>query len=60
MKSGNFCCNRRCQLVKNAARYQRGPVVGNILDSAVQPVAGAPFRHIQPQVSRRANHANIA
>ncbi|MFM5125530.1 hypothetical protein ACET92_04650 [Aeromonas veronii] len=48
MKSGNFCCNSRCQLVKSAARDRRALAQADILDSAAQPLGGDLFQQIQP------------
>ncbi|HDO1319933.1 hypothetical protein ACEUB9_09115 [Aeromonas veronii] len=48
MKSGNFCCNRRCQLVKSAARDQSALAQDDFLDSAVRPLGGDQFQQIQP------------
>ncbi|MGL5525334.1 MAG: hypothetical protein ACRDCY_16360 [Aeromonas veronii] len=62
MKSGNFCCNRRCQLVKSAARYRSALAQADILDSAVQPLGGEQFQQIQPMavmVDRGANQLDI-
>ncbi|MFM5272750.1 hypothetical protein ACEUAK_21005 [Aeromonas veronii] len=51
MKSGNFCCNRRCQLVKSAARDRSALAQADILDSAVQPLGGDQFQQIQPMAA---------
>ncbi|MCF5890566.1 hypothetical protein K3H46_05930 [Aeromonas veronii] len=51
MKSGNFCCNRRCQLVKSAVRDRRALVQADILDSAVRPLGGEQFQQIQPMAA---------
>ncbi|MFM5537425.1 hypothetical protein ACET8U_04630 [Aeromonas veronii] len=51
MKSGNFCCNRRCQLVKSAARDRSALAQVDILDSAVQPLGGEKFQQIQPMAT---------
>ncbi|MFQ2018953.1 hypothetical protein [Aeromonas veronii] len=51
MKSGNFCCNRRCQLVKSAARYRTALVQADILDSVVRPLGGDQFQQIQPMAT---------
>ncbi|HHQ4441770.1 TPA: hypothetical protein ACSP1W_000984 [Aeromonas veronii] len=51
MKSGNFCCNRRCQLVKSAARDRSALAQADILDSAVQPLGGEKFQQIQPMAT---------
>lgn len=62
MKSGNFCCNRRCQLVKSAARDRSALAQADILDSAVQPLGGDQFQQIQPMaamVDRGANQLDI-
>ncbi|UYB72758.1 hypothetical protein NBH81_10030 [Aeromonas veronii] len=51
MKSGNFCCNSSCQLVKSAARDRRTLAQADILDSAVQPLGGDQFQQIQPMAA---------
>ncbi|EKB19266.1 TPA: hypothetical protein ACSP84_002886 [Aeromonas veronii] len=48
MKSGDFYCHCRCQLVKYAARYRSSLAQADILDSAVQPVDRDQFQQIQP------------
>lgn len=48
MKSGNFCCNRCCQLVKSAVRDRSALAQADILDSAVRPLGGDQFQQIQP------------
>ncbi|KAE9630749.1 hypothetical protein [Aeromonas veronii] len=62
MKSGNFCCNRRCQLVKSAARYRSALAQDDFLDSAVPLLGGDQFQQIQPMaamVDRGANQLDI-
>ncbi|MEN3763070.1 hypothetical protein [Aeromonas veronii] len=51
MKSGNFCCNRRCQLVKSAARDRSALVQADILDSAVRLLGRDQFQQIQPMAA---------
>ena len=51
MKSGNFCCNRRCQLVKSAARDRSALAQDDFLDSAVRPLGGEKFQQIQPMAT---------
>ncbi|MFM5872234.1 hypothetical protein ACET6Z_13440 [Aeromonas veronii] len=51
MKSGNFYCNRCCQLVKSAARDRSALAQADILDSAVQPLGGDQFQQIQPMAA---------
>ncbi|MCO5344982.1 hypothetical protein NG896_20665 [Aeromonas veronii] len=51
MKSGNFCCNRRCQLVKSAASDRSALAQADILDSVVQPLGGDQFQQIQPMAA---------
>ncbi|WP_180343764.1 hypothetical protein [Aeromonas veronii] len=51
MKSGNFCCDRRCQLVKYAARDRSALAQADILDSAVRPLGGDQFQQIQPMAT---------
>ncbi|QSR47580.1 hypothetical protein [Aeromonas veronii] len=51
MKSGNFCCNRRCQLVKSAARYRSALAQDDFLDSAVRPLGGDQFQQIKPMAA---------
>ncbi|MFM5080358.1 hypothetical protein ACEUBN_03280 [Aeromonas veronii] len=62
MKSGNFCCNRRCQLVKSAARDRSALAQDDFLDSAVRLLGGDQFQQIQPMaamVDRGANQLDI-
>ncbi|MBL0481828.1 hypothetical protein [Aeromonas veronii] len=62
MKSGNFCCNRRCQLVKSAASDRSALAQADILDSAVRPLGGDQFQQIQPMaamVDRGASQLDI-
>ncbi|MGL4885076.1 hypothetical protein [Aeromonas veronii] len=62
MKSGNFCCNRRCQLVKSAARDRSALAQDDFLDSAVRLLGGDQFQQIQPMaamVDRGASQLDI-
>lgn len=58
MKSGVYCCNSGCQLVKYAARYRSALAQVDILDSAVYPSYREQFQKIQPMAAMVGRGAN--